>query len=162
VSIVIALPHADVTLAQYEATLTAHSAALALPTAFSLVSLSLPKTTFTSASFSLSNALKQMGMKLAFDPVLADFSGLCAHPPDGDNLYVGDVIQKAMISMQEDGAEAAAATAVIGVGAGAVEVPPTPVPMNVDRPYLVAIIDNPTGAVLMLGHIQDPSDAGGP
>ncbi|HEY1533111.1 MAG TPA: serpin family protein, partial [Polyangiaceae bacterium] len=162
VSIVIALPHADVTLAQYEATLTAHSAALAVPGTAQLVSLSLPKATFTSPSFSLSDALNKMGMKQAFDPVLADFSGWCAHPPDGDNLYIGDVLQKAMISMQEDGAEAAAATAVIGVGSSAVVEPPTPVPMNVNRPYLVAIIDNPTGALLMLGHIQDPSDAGNP
>jgi serpin B len=162
-SIVIALPHADVTLAQYEATLTAHSAALAPPTAFSLVSLSLPKTTFTSDSFSLSAALQEMGMKQAFDKDLADFSGVCAHPPDGDNLYVGDVLQKAMIAMQENGVEAAAATAVVLAGSNSVELPmPTPVPMNVNRPYLVAIIDNPTGAVLMLGHIQDPSDAGNP
>jgi serpin B len=162
-SVVIALPHAGVTLAQYEATLTASSAALATPAATQLVSLSLPKTTFTSDSFSLSDALKQMGMKLAFDKGRADLSGLCAHPPDGDNLYVADVIQKAMISMQEKGVEAAAATAVIVAGDGAAFVPePTPVPMNVNRPYLVALVDNPTGAVLMLGHIQDPSDAGSP
>jgi serpin B len=162
-SVVIALPHADVTLAQYEATLTASSAALAPPATSQLVSLSLPKTTFTSASFSLSDALKQMGMKLAFDKDLADLSGLCAHPPDGDILYVSDVLQKAMISMQEKGVEAAAATAVIIAGNGAAFVPePTPVPMNVNRPYLVAIIDKPTGAVLMLGHIQDPTDAGSP
>jgi serpin B len=161
-SVVIALPHEGVTLAQYEATLTASSAALATPSATELVSLSLPKTTFTSDSFSLSSALQQMGMKQAFMPDLADFSGLCAHPPDGDNLYVGDVIQKAMISMQEKGVEAAAATAVVLVGNAAVVVPPTPVPMNVNRPYLVSIIDDPTGAVLMLGHIQDPSDAGSP
>jgi serpin B len=160
-SIVIALPHADVTLTEYEATLTAHSAALALPSAFSLVSLSLPKTTFTSDSFSLSSALQEMGIKQAFDPNLADFTGICAHPPDGDNLYVGDVLQKAMISMQEEGVEAAAATAVALVGSAGI-VPTTPVPMNVNRPYLVAIIDNLTGTLLMLGHIQDPSDAGSP
>ena len=123
--------------------------------------MSLPNTTFTSGSFSLSDALKQMGMKLAFDTQLADLSGLCSHPPDGDNLYVGDVIQKAMISMQEKGVEAATATAVIGVGA-AFAPAPTPVPMNVNRPYLVALIDNPTGAVLMLGHIHDPTNAGSP
>ena len=160
-SVVIALPHEDVTLAQYETTLTASSAVLAPPSATQRVSLSLPKTTFTSGSFSLSDALKQMGMKLAFDKQLADLSGLCSHPPDGDNLYVGDVIQKAMISMEEKGVEAAAATAVIGVGAAFVS-EPTPVAMNVNRPYLVSLIDNPTGAVLMRGHIQDPSDAGSP
>jgi serpin B len=160
-SIVIALPHTGVALAQYEATLTASSAPFVLPSTSELVSLSLPKTTFTSDSFSLKAALQQMGMNLAFKD--ADFSGLCAHPPDGATLYVKDVLQKAMISMAEPGVEAAAATAVIisAAGVSAVAEPP-PLTMNVNRPYLVALIDNPTGAVLMLGHIQDPSDAGGP
>lgn len=158
-SIVIALPHSDVTLAQYEAKLSASSAPFVVPSASQLVSLSLPKTTFTSDTFSLKEALKQMGMNLAFGK--ADFSGLCAHPPE--LLYVSDVVQKATIAMAEPGVEAAAATAVTISAAGSSAGPePTSVSMNVNRPYLVALIDNPTGAVLMLGHIQDPSVAGSP
>jgi serine protease inhibitor len=52
VSVVIALPHPDVTLATYEAALHAGSAALAPPPSASLVALSLPKATFISPSFS--------------------------------------------------------------------------------------------------------------
>jgi serpin B len=162
-SLLVALPHADVDLATYEASLSASSAALSIPTTSALVALSLPKATFTSQSFSLTKSLQSMGMKSAFDPNAADFSGLCAHPPDGDTLYVADVLQKAMISMQESGVEAAAATAVLVAGATSTELqPPTPVPMVVNRPYLVALVDGPTGAVLMLGHITDPTDAGSP
>ncbi|MEO8906066.1 MAG: serpin family protein [Polyangiaceae bacterium] len=127
-----------------------------------MVGLSLPKVNFTSETFSLADALSDMGMKKAFKANAADFSGLCAHAADGAHLYVSDVLQKAMVSMQETGAEAAAATAVV-VGAGSAQLPPPspdPVPMIVNRPYLVAIVDNPTGALLMLGHIQDPSVAG--
>jgi serpin B len=159
VSVVIALPHPDVTLATYEAALHAGSAALAPPPSASLVALSLPKATFTSPSFSLKTALQALGMTQAFDSS-ADFSGLA--PPNP--LFISDVLQKATISMQESGVEAAAATAVLFEDSGAetmVEAA-TPVPMTVDRPYLVAVVDVPTGAILFLGHIEDPTSPGGP
>jgi serpin B len=156
VAVVLALPHGD--LATYEAGLDAHSAGIAMPTASALVQLSVPKVTFTSPTFSLATALKAMGMPQAFDPTTADFKGLCTNPPDGDNLYISDVLQKAMIAMQETGVEAAAATAVLVAGAGAVEEPPpVPIVMNVNRPYVLSIVDVPTGAVLFLGHIVDPT-----
>ena len=161
--VVIALPHADVTLADYEATLATTSAALRVPSAVSRVVLSLPKAKFTSRSVSLIEALKAMGMKQAFDDGAANFDGLCAHPPDGSRLHISDVLQKTMIAMQETGVEAAAATAVILAGTSSAPVePPVKVEMTVNRPYLVAIVDAPTQAVLMLGQIQDPTDAGEP
>lgn len=161
-AVVIALPHEGVDLANYEATLSSTAAPLVLPQTNALLALSLPKTDFTSPSFSLKKALTAMGMNLAFDMTQADLSGLCARPPDGDTLYVKDVLQKATLSLQETGGEAAAATAVVVSGDLSVEVDPeTPTPMTVNRPYLVEIVDVPTGAVLMLGHVQDPTDAGG-
>jgi serpin B len=126
------------------------------------VQLSVPKVSFTSPSFSLASALEAMGMPIAFDPTEADFTGLCTRPPDGDNLYISDVLQKAMIAMEETGVEAAAATAVIVDGDAAVEEnPPTPIPMIVNRPYVLSIVDVPTGAVLFVGHIVDPTEIGG-
>ena len=155
VSVVIALPHAGVDLATYEASLTVGSAAIAAPQSGALVALSLPKATFTSNTFSLRKALEAMGMVHAFESS-ADFSGM---GPGG--LSLSDVLQKAMISMQETGVEAAAATAVLVTTVSAMQTPPTSVPMIVNRPYLTAIVDA-TGAVLFLGHIVDPTDAGGP
>jgi len=96
-----------------------------------------------------------MGMSQAFDPDSADFSGMCAHP-----LYISDVVQKTMIAMQETGVEAAAATAVM-MQASSGEVLPT-ASVIVNRPYLIAIVDVPTGAILFLGHIEDPTDVGSP
>jgi serpin B len=156
--VVITLPHQGVSLATYEASLGPRSAALVGPSTGGYVAISLPKATFTSPTFSLRAALQAIGMIEAFVPGSADFLGLCP-PPDGLGLYVSDVLQKATIAMQESGVEAAAATAVIG---GDAVVPPPPVPMTVDRPYLVAIVDMPTGAILFLGHIEDPTDSGGP
>jgi len=160
-AVVIAFPHGD--LATYEAGLAATSAGITMPTTSALVQLSVPKVSFTSPTFSLADALKTMGMPVAFDKQNANFSGLCTSPPDGDTLYISDVLQKAMIAMQETGVEAAAATAVIiaGDAAGMAGPPPTPIPMIVNRPYVISIVDVPTGAVLFLGHIADPTAAGG-
>jgi serpin B len=162
VSVLIALPHPGVALAAYEAALTATSAALSPPTSNAQVTLSLPKATFTSPTFSLAKSLQAMGMVQAFDPTLADFKGMCPSTPDGLNLSVSDVLQKAMVAMQETGIEAAAATAVTVVGTAAELPPPMQVSMTVNRPYLISIVDVPTGAVLFIGHIEDPTAAGGP
>ncbi len=155
--VVIALPHGD--LATYESGLTASTPAFQ-PLGTATVTLSLPKVSFTSPTFSLSDALKAMGMTDAFDGNVADFTGMCAHPPDG-NLYVSDVLQKAMLAMQETGVEAAAATAVV-VARTKSALPPEPVvTMVVNLPFMVAIVDV-TGAILFLGHIDDPTAMGSP
>ncbi len=101
-------------------------------------------------------------MKQAFDRRQAHFEGMCPQPPPPDEkrLFVGDVLQKAMIDVQENGVEAAAATAVVmRFGMGLIANRPAPIPMVVNRPYLIAVLDVPTGAILMLGHITDPSQA---
>jgi serpin B len=159
-AVVIALPHGD--LATYEASLTATSAGIKMPVSGSLVQLSVPKVSFTSPTFSLLKALQAMGMTAAFDVDDANFTGLCSQPPNGDVLYISDVLQKAEIGMEESGVEAAAATAVIvdADGGASVGPPPSPIPMIVNRPYVVSIVDVPTGAVLFLGHIVDPTRSG--
>jgi serpin B len=154
--VVIALPHGD--LGPYEDGLTASSRAFQ-PLGSAIVALSLPKVAFTSPTFSLANSLKAMGMTDAFDMAAANFTKMCAHPPDG-NLFIKDVLQKAMLAMQENGVEAAAATAVI-VDRSLSGESGTPVSMVVNQPFLVAIVDS-TGAILFLGHIDDPTQAGSP
>ncbi len=164
-ALIVALPHAGSSLEAYERSVRAGSAALAQPKKAALVKLSLPKSAFTSPTFSLSTALKALGMKQAFDDQRAHFEGMCAHTPEQKPLFVSDVLQKTMLDVQENGVEAAAATAVVmTVALSAVTIvgpKPVPIPMIVNRPYLVAVMDVPTGAILMLGHISDPSQAHG-
>jgi len=157
-SVVIAMPHVGVSLADYEAKLAVHAGALAVPTDSAQIGLSLPKTNFASPSFSLGDALKALGVTQAFDVNQADFSGLCAHPPNGEHLFLEDVFQKATLSMQEGGVEAAAGTAAVVSGEGAAA--PAPQKLKIDRPFVISIVDVPSGAVLMLGHIQDPTESG--
>jgi serpin B len=115
-----------------------------------LVSLSLPKFTYES-SFSLQDALQSLGMTDAFDPDLADFSGM-----DGKrDLYIGSVLHKAFVAVDEKGTEAAAATAVIMQVTSA----PIgePIPITIDRPFIYLLRDMRTGSVLFLGRVVDPS-----
>jgi serpin B len=115
---------------------------------FHFVALSLPKFSIESET-SLAAVLKGLGMSAAFDPATADFSGITSY----ERLHVGAVVHQADISVDEVGTEAAAATAVEegGMGGG----PPTPV--RFDRPFLFALRDRQTGAVLFLGQVTDPS-----
>ena len=136
-AVVIALPHGD--LATYEAA-SRRVAGRVRAARLGARDLSLPKFAFTSPTFSLDAALQAMGMTQAFDPDAADFTGMCAHPPDGDHLYVDDVLQKAMVAMQETGVEAAAATAVI-VDRHLGRRPPTDRHDDRQPPFLMAIVD---------------------
>jgi Serine protease inhibitor len=98
----------------------------------------------------LATVLAAMGMPLAFDPVAADFSGMTAQ----DQLYISAVIHQANIDVDEKGTTAAAATAVV-MRAGAA--PGSPVSLHVDKPFLFALRDVKTGAVLFLGRVVEPA-----
>lgn len=113
------------------------------------VNLSFPKFKFE-ADFSLVEALKTLGMPIAFQPDQADFSGM-----DGKrDLYIGEVLHKAYVSVDEVGTEAAAATAVIMELTAAM--PEEPVTLTVDRPFLFLIRDLQTGALLFVGQVLQP------
>jgi serpin B len=113
------------------------------------VILSLPRFTYESA-FSLNDALQNLGMTDAFDPDRADFSGM-----DGSrDLYIGNVLHKAFVSVDENGTEAAAATAVImGLTSAPIA---EPIVFTVDRPFIYLIRDGQTGSILFVGRVMDP------
>ena len=113
------------------------------------VSLGLPKFEFEDDT-SLGPNLQALGMTDAFDPEQADFSGIT-----GDrDLAISQVLHKAFVSVDEAGTEAAAATAVLFRATG---VPAEPIELIVDRPFLFAIRDRSTGAVLFIGRVVDPT-----
>ncbi len=58
-------------------------------------------------SLSLVESLRQMGVVHAFDPALADFSGMAAPLPNVGPLVVGDVLHQAFLRVDESGTEAA-------------------------------------------------------
>lgn len=115
------------------------------------VAVSFPKFEFTS-SFDLTRSLGAMGMQTAFDPKYAQFSGMTAEEP----LFIGLVVHKAFVAVDEAGTEAAAATAV-AMRAGSAARPEEPVAFTADRPFLFLIRHRATGAILFLGRVLDPS-----
>jgi serpin B len=112
------------------------------------VSLTMPKFEFDS-DFSLKDTLAGMGMRDAFSPGDADFSGMTGNR----ELFISDVVHKAFVSVDEAGTEAAAATAVIVAGSAA---PQPPVEVTIDRPFIFLIRDIQTGAILFIGRVLNP------
>lgn len=92
--------------------------------------------------------LQALGMTDAFEGGVADFSGM-----DGSHsLFIQDVVHEAFVAVDENGTEAAAATAVV-VGRTSA---PERATFTANRPFIVVIRDNPTGAVLFLGQVTSP------
>lgn len=113
------------------------------------VRLALPRFSIETKA-SLADTLATLGMPLAFDPDRADFSAMTST----EQLFIDKVVHQATIDVDEKGTEAAAATAVSMALRAA---PLDTVTLRVDRPFLFALRDVPTGAVLFLGHVTDPS-----
>lgn len=93
----------------------------------------------------LEDVLAGLGMPSAFDSRTADFSAMT----DLD-CCLSFVLQKAKIKVDEEGSEAAAAT-IGGVFTSAFPGDPRPLQFHLDRPFLYAITENSTGAILFIG-----------
>jgi serpin B len=151
-SMILLVPDAG-TFNAFEQALTADGLATTLASKYpQRCIVTMPRFGF-STSLSLKNVLETLGMMDAVDSSLADLSAM-----DGaHDLYVGNVIHKAVIAVDEKGTTAAAAT---GVTTGVMVVlPQTPTPLVVDRPFLFFIRHNPTGAILFQGRVVDPTQA---
>ena len=96
----------------------------------------------------LNDFLKEMGLTDAFSGA-ADFSGI--NP--GKDIYISRVIHQTFIDVNEKGTEAAAATIV--------EIREFSAPLQkyftVNKPFLYAITEKTTGALLFMGKTGQPS-----
>lgn len=100
----------------------------------------------------LNDALKALGMGIAFDPDRANFSGIIQ---SSENVFISRVKHKTFAEVNEEGTEAAAATSVEMSVTSAMQ-PRKTFRMIVDRPFFCAIRDNRTGTMLFIGSIVDP------
>lgn len=122
--------------------------------------VTLPKFSVTSA-LALAPPLKALGITDLFEPPGPARAGPVGEADlsrmDGrKDLYVSAVVHQATIDVDEKGTEAAAATAVL------VRAQSGPSgSLVVDRPFLFAIRDDATGAVLFVGRVTDPSATSG-
>lgn len=95
---------------------------------------------------SLRDVLTALGMGVAFDAFRADFNGISK----GSGLFIGEVIHKTYVKVDEEGTEAAAVTVVVMPTA------PPPNDFIVDRPFAFAIRERHSGTLLFMGKIVEP------
>lgn len=101
----------------------------------------------------LAKPLAAMGMPRAFDLNEAQFDAMA----DLDvPIFIGRVLHKTKVKVDEKGTEAAAAT-VVEMVAGSAGPVSEPLRMICERPYLFAMVDEKSGAMLFLGAVNDPA-----
>jgi serpin B len=105
----------------------------------------------------LNEPLKDLGMELAFDRTRADLTGIIDLPTQ--NAYISKVRHKTLLEVTERGTKAAGATSV-KVGLTSLGPSEDSFKMVVDHPFLFAIRDEKSGALLFLGNIRNPRKVG--
>lgn len=110
------------------------------------ITIKLPKFKF-GYGIELKDALTALGMGIAFNPSLADFSGITA----SWRLFISKVIHKTFIQVDERGTEAAAVTIVVMEFTSIQEEPYT-----FDHPFIFVIHEKNTGAILFMGKVINP------
>ena len=122
------------------------------------LSLHLPKYGIDTKAL-LGQILKGLGMPLAFDDKVADFTDIHVPKTAQERLYITEVVHQANIDVDEKGTEAAAATAVImgDTTGGCSSGPRKVITLRLDHPFLFVLRDVETGAVLFMGRVVDPS-----
>ncbi len=104
----------------------------------------LPKFKFEYEKY-LNDQLIALGMTDAFNPALADLSGI-----SDASIYVDFVKQNTFIEVNEEGTEAAAVT-TIGINYTSFE------GFIADKPFLFAIREKTTNTLLFIGKVEEPT-----
>ncbi len=157
-AMVFALPATADGLAALEAKLTAKSlAGWREAMDFTAVQVTLPRFELKpEGPLALGDALKDMGVKLAFDRGRADFSGIAAPSADG-RLALSEVFHRAFVNVNEQGTEAAAATGLVMKTTSLPIKAPDPKVFTADRPFLFFLVDTTSGAPMFMGRINNPA-----
>jgi serine protease inhibitor len=100
-------------------------------------------------SAELNKSLNSLGMKKAFRPHTAEFSGISSTP-----LYIDLIKHKTFVEVNEEGTEAAGVTGIT-MRTTSVQIPEKPFEMILDRPFLFLIEDAPTREILFAGVMND-------
>lgn len=112
------------------------------------VSLQVPRFKMT-LEYKLNDVLKQMGMTIAFDPSMADFSRAFT----SNYFCISYVKQFTYIDVNEKGTEAAAVT---GTGIDGLPGDINKKAFIANRPFVFAIKEKSTGCILFMGLVGNP------
>jgi serine protease inhibitor len=100
---------------------------------------------------SLNETIKALGMGVAFTREKADFSRMRSER----DLFISEVKHKAIVDVNEEGTEAAAGTSV-GISVTSAMPVQERFSFIADHPFLMAIRDEKTGAILFMGVVVEP------
>ncbi|MFC1629078.1 serpin family protein, partial [Gemmatimonadota bacterium] len=100
----------------------------------------------------MNDVLTALGMGIAFDAGLADFSRMRDDLSGG--LFISKVKHKTFIEVDEEGTEAAAVTVVM------IDLTSMGPSMIIDRPFIYVIRERHSGTILFIGMMTDPSVSG--
>ncbi|MDQ0467382.1 serpin family protein [Labrys wisconsinensis] len=104
-------------------------------------------------SLSVATDLLDAADKLGLKPARLSKTALAGLSPTPQ--VIAEIVQKAVIRVDEKGTEAAAATAVTTLRS----LPAPHIVMKVDKPFLFALRQSDTGLVLMAGYVGRPEEA---
>jgi len=155
-SMMIVLPNEDKSLLEVERSMVTMKTSLAslLDKAYkSEIRVMFPKFKME-YEIDLKGTLEDMGVKDLVTMGKADLSGMAGNPGD---LSVSNILHKAVIEVNEEGAEAAAATAVVAMTRSGVRTYQKP--FIVDRPFLFYIVDRETNVPVFAGRYVKPPTA---
>ncbi|HAM16196.1 MAG TPA: serine protease [Eggerthellaceae bacterium] len=150
-SYVALLPNKGMNAKSYVASLTGDSFRKAIAGAKrAVVRTGLPKYSLDYDNDNMQSQLAAMGMPQAFAPN-ANFSKM--GKDTSGNLYLGQVVHKTKIDVDEQGTKAAAVTAVFVKASSAFIGDVKSVVL--DRPFVYAIVDNATKLPIFIGTVSD-------
>ena len=144
------LPNEGVDIYEYIAGLTGEELMETLSTPqLGMVMATLPKFSYE-YELTMNDVLKELGMPSAFSGSTANFSKM-AHSSRG-NIYIGEVLHKTFISVDELGTKAGAVTKVQMNDESA---PMSEWVVTLNRPFVYMIIDNETKLPVFIGTVMD-------
>jgi serine protease inhibitor len=142
------LPNEGITIEDYIANLSGERLLNTINRAeLAVVNASMPKFSYE-YEIILNDVLKIMGMPDGFQPAKADFTKM--GKSSRGNIYIGEVLHKTFISLDELGTKAGAVTKVEMKDEGA---PMDLKIVTLDRPFIYAIIDNSTNLPIFIGTV---------
>jgi serine protease inhibitor len=113
------------------------------------IQIYLPKFKFSYDESRMIPILSAMGMSVAFDSDVADFTRINSN----GGLVISQVKHKTYIETNEEGTEAAAVTSI---GIEVTSEPSGPYNLAIDRPFVFFISEKTTGSILFIGTLMNP------
>ena len=121
------------------------------------IHLALPRFKYEYSVDNFKEALISLGIKDAFDPENANFTGIMKQTDMKDNIYVSTAIHKTYIDLNEKGTRAAAVTYFGLDSYAALPQEKDIVNIEFNKPFVYMIRDSKTKDVIFFGAVTEPN-----